>query len=294
MKIFNKYDMFKILTIFFVSFLSLLLFFLSKNIHFHAYGYILKNELQLVLLVFRVMLIIVVPVILLTIIIAFYYRKSNVYSDYIPYWSHSYLLETVCWIIPVIIIFFLANLSWLTTHKLDPSKPLKVNFNKPIVIEVISLNWRWLFIYPYYKVATFNEISFPKHVPIHFKITSQSIMNSFFIPDLGSQIYTMAGMQTDLHLIANTSGVYKGISSNYSGSGFSNMKFKVCVQDNIQGFNTWIQKIRSHHHVLFSKKQFLHLSRDNTTNYIQYFSYVDPFLFYKIKNMFDPLYNSDF
>ncbi|VFP86099.1 Cytochrome bo(3) ubiquinol oxidase subunit 2 [Buchnera aphidicola (Cinara pseudotaxifoliae)] len=290
MKIFNKYNIFKILTMFFIGFLSLLLFYLSKNIHVCASGYILKNELQLALLVFRVMLIIVVPVIFLIIIIAFYYRQSNIFSDYTPDWSHSYLFETVCWLVPIAIILFLANLSWLTTHKLDPSKPLRVNFNKPITIEVISFNWRWLFIYPYYKIATFNEISFPKNFPIHFKMTSQSIMNSFFIPHLGSQIYTMAGMQTDLYLIANASGVYKGISSNYSGFGFSDMKFKVYVQNNIQDFNAWIKKVRSHHRMFFFKEQFLCLSRNNMKNYTQYFSYVDPFLFYKIKNIFNQLH----
>ncbi|WP_154061626.1 ubiquinol oxidase subunit II [Buchnera aphidicola] len=286
MKLFNKYNIFKFLTIFLVFVISLFIYFFSKNIHVRSVGYISGIEFQLVLLVFRVMLLVVLPVIFLTILIVYYYRHSNILSDYMPDWNHSYSLELICWLIPIIIIFFLANLSWMTTHKLDPNKSLKLNINKPIIIEVVSLNWRWLFIYPYYKIATINEISFPKNTPIYFKITSHSIMNSFFIPNLGSQIYTMAGMKTELNLIANHSGIYKGISSNYSGYGFSNMKFNVCVHENMHDFNNWIKNVKSKNNFLLFKNQFLCLSRNNIQYNIQYFSYVDPLLFYKIKSIF--------
>ncbi|WP_232512961.1 ubiquinol oxidase subunit II [Buchnera aphidicola] len=269
----------------------LFIFYLSNKICIHSHGYILREELKLVLIAFKFMLIIVLPVIFLIIFIVCYYHQSNVFATYKPNWKHSYFLEIICWLIPVIIIFFLANLSWITTHKLDPSKSLKFNSNKPITIEVVSLNWRWLFIYPDYKIATINEISFPKNVTIHFNITSQSVMNSFFIPNLGSQIYTMAGMKTNLNLIAINSGIYQGISSNYSGYGFSNMKFKVYVQNDMHNFHKWIKKIKSKKNVLFSKEQFLNLSRNSKQHHIQYFSYVDPLLFYKIIDMFNVLHN---
>ncbi|WP_154027582.1 ubiquinol oxidase subunit II [Buchnera aphidicola] len=290
MKLFKKPHIFKILIIFFVFSISLLIFYISKNIYVRSYGYISHTEFKLVLLVFRVMLLVVLPVLFLIIFIAYIYRDSNNLSDYMPNWNHSYLLEAICWLVPIIIIFYLAHLSWTTTHKLDPKKSLKVNINKPIVIEVISLNWRWLFIYPYYKIATINEISFPKNIPIHLNITSHSIMNSFFIPHLGSQIYTMAGMKTELNLIANNSGCYKGISSNYSGYGFSNMKFNVCVYENMYDFYTWIEHVKLKNNFLLFKKQFLDLSRHTKQHNIQYFSYVDPLLFYKIKGMFNNIY----
>ncbi|WP_154028748.1 ubiquinol oxidase subunit II [Buchnera aphidicola] len=286
MKLFNQYNIFKSLTIFVIFFMSLFVFYFSKNIHVHSVGYILNTELQLVLLVFRIMLLVVLPVIFLTILIAYYYRHTNILSDYRPNWNHSYLLEIICWLIPIVIIIFLANLSWITTHKLDPKKSLKLNINKPIIIEAVSLNWRWLFIYPYYKIATINEISFPKDTPIHLNITSHSIMNSFFIPNLGSQIYTMAGMKTELNLIANNNGFYKGISSNYSGCGFSNMKFNVYVHNSIYDFHKWIKNIKLKNNFLLFKNQFLCLAHNNVQYNVQYFSYIDPLLFYKIKGMF--------
>ncbi|VFP81583.1 Cytochrome bo(3) ubiquinol oxidase subunit 2 [Buchnera aphidicola (Cinara curvipes)] len=291
MKIFNKNNIFKFLIFSFFSLVTLLIVYASKQIYINSYGYILTNELRLVLTTFKLMFVIIIPVFFLTIFIIYYYRRSNVSSSYQPNWNHSYFLEIICWLIPVMIISFLANLSYKTTHKLDPSKSLQLNTNQPITIEVISLNWRWLFIYPDYKIATINEIAFPKHVPVHFNITSHSVMNSFFIPSLGSQIYTMAGMKTNLNLIAMNSGIYKGISSNYSGHGFSNMKFRVCVQNNLFSFNKWIKRIKLKKNVLFSKKQFLKLSYNSKQHHIQYFSYIDPLLFYKIIDMFNILHN---
>ncbi|WP_075434064.1 ubiquinol oxidase subunit II [Buchnera aphidicola] len=286
MKIFNKCHLFKFLMVLLVSIVLAVLTYLRKSICIYAAGHILNTELNLMLSVFSIMLIVVLPVLVLIFCISYYYRESNKKSNYIPNWSHSYALEFICWCIPIVIIIFLANLSWKTTHALEPSKSLQVNAHKPITIEVVSLNWRWLFIYPYYKIATINELSFPKNVPIHFHITSQSVMNSFFIPNLGSQIYTMAGMKTELNLIALHRGKYKGFSSNYSGRGFSNMKFQVNVQKNMSDFNHWVKMIQLKKNTLFLKNQFLSISKDNEKDDIQYFSYVDSFLLNKIINTF--------
>ncbi len=164
-------------------------------------------------------------------------------------------MEAVVWTVPILIIIFLAVLTWKTTHALEPSKPL-AHDEKPITIEVVSMDWKWFFIYPEQGIATVNEIAFPANTPVYFKVTSKkvlyfkvtsnSVMNSFFIPRLGSQIYAMAGMQTRLHLIANEPGTYDGISASYSGPGFSGMKFKAIATPDRAAFycNTGSRRIR--------------------------------------------------
>jgi cytochrome o ubiquinol oxidase subunit 2 len=136
----------------------------------------------------------------------------------------------VVWTIPVIIVIGLAILAWETTHKLDPYRPLESD-KAPIKVDVVALNWKWLFIYPDLGIATVNQLAFPKDTPVNFRITSDVAMNSFFIPQLGGQIYAMAGMETKLHLLANEAGSYDGMSANYSGAGFSGMKFKAIATE---------------------------------------------------------------
>ena len=188
-------------------------------------GQIGLEQRSLILTAFGLMLIVVIPAILMAVGFAWKYRASNKDAKYSPNWSHSNKVEAVVWTVPILIILFLAVLTWKTTHALEPSKPL-VHDEKPITIEVVSMDWKWFFIYPEQGIATVNEIAFPANTPVQFKVTSNSVMNSFFIPRLGSQIYAMAGMQTRLHLIANEVGTYDGISASYSGPGFSGMKFK--------------------------------------------------------------------
>lgn len=147
------------------------------------------------------MLLVVIPVIIMILTFAWKYRASNTKADYQPKWAHSTAIEVVVWTVPCIIVAILAVITWRSTHALDPYKPL-VSEHKPVTIEVVSLDWKWLFIYPEYDIATVNEIAFPVDVPVNFRITSASVMNSFFIPQLGSQIYSMAGMETKLHLNA--------------------------------------------------------------------------------------------
>ncbi len=184
------------------------------------------------------MLIVVIPVIILTIAFAWRYRSSNLAADYAPEWSHSTKIELVVWLVPALIVASLAAIAWKTTHELDPYRPI-ASKEKPIEVQVVSLDWKWLFIYPEYGVASVNEMAMPVGRPVHFKITSASVMNSFFIPQLGSQIYSMAGMQTQLSLVADKPGSYKGISANFSGDGFADMRFQAKAVD-AAGFNAWI------------------------------------------------------
>ncbi|MFS8931133.1 ubiquinol oxidase subunit II [Cupriavidus taiwanensis] len=203
-------------------------------------GVDIKN---IILIATWLMLLVVVPVIVLTLVFAWKYRASNTKARYEPDWSHSTAIEVVVWLIPCLIIIALGIITWKSSHDLDPYKPLESN-KKPVTIEVVALNWKWLFIYPELKIATVNQIAFPVDTPVNFKITSDSIMNSFFIPQLGSQVYAMAGMETKLHLIANHAGSYDGVSANYSGGGFSGMKFKADAMSNYE-FDQWVAKVRA-------------------------------------------------
>jgi cytochrome o ubiquinol oxidase subunit 2 len=201
------------------------------------------HEKNLILIALGLMSVVVIPVIALTLWFAWRYRASNTRATYAPKWSHSTKIEAVMWGIPCVIIAILAVITWRSTHQLDPYKPLASDV-KPVTIEAVALDWKWLFIYPDYGVASVNQIAFPVDTPVNFKITSASVMNAFFIPQLGSQIYAMNGMQTKLHLIAREAGNYDGLSSNYSGAGFSDMRFKA-IATSSQGFQDWLAKAKA-------------------------------------------------
>jgi len=205
-------------------------------------GQVGLDERNLIITSTLLMLIVVIPVIIMTFWFAWRYRQSNTKATYTPNWEHSTKIEIVLWTIPCIIIFALSILTWNSSHDLNPSKPLQSN-EKPIVIDVVALDWKWLFIYPEQGVATVNELAFPVNVPVEFHITSGTVMNSFFIPQLGSQIYAMGGMDNKLNLIANEAGTYGGISANYSGSGFAAMKFNAVVGSK-DDFTAWVNKVK--------------------------------------------------
>ncbi len=198
---------------------------------------------NLIVISLALMLLVVIPVILLTLYFAWRYRASNTKARYEPKWAHSTRIEVVVWTIPCVIVAILAVLIWRTTHALDPYKPL-VSDVAPLRIEVVALDWKWLFIYPDYGIATVNQLPVPVNTPLAFKLTSESMMNSFFIPQLGSQIYTMAGMQTQLHLIADTTGVFPGLSASYSGPGFSDMHF-LTHSTSREAFDTWVKEAQA-------------------------------------------------
>ena len=242
-------------------------------------GVIGAAESSLIATATYAMLLVVVPVILLTLFVAWRYRASNKNATYAPKWAHSTAIEVVVWIIPAIIILYLGILTWKTSHELDPYKPLESNV-KPINGEVVALDWKWLFIYPDLGVASVNQLAFPVGTPVNFRITSDSVMNSFFIPELGGQIYAMAGMQTKLHLLTDHAGDYAGISANYSGKGFSDMKFRALAMSNAD-FDAWLKQVRNAPEAL-SMDVYTGVARPSEKVAVRYFSTVDPKLFSNI------------
>ena len=189
-----------------------------------------------------IMLCIVVPVIVMTLGFAWWFRASNTKATYLPYWAYSGRLEFVVWSIPALVVLFLGGITWIGSHDLDPYKPLDVG-KEPLEVQVVSLDWKWLFIYPTLNFATVNELVIPAGQPVHFSLTSATVMNAFFVPQLGSMIYTMNGMQTELHLMSDNPGSYHGLSSHYSGDGFSDMDFPVQAMAR-NDFDAFIGKAR--------------------------------------------------
>jgi cytochrome o ubiquinol oxidase subunit 2 len=172
-----------------------------------------------------IMLAIVIPTILLAFWMAWRYRASNTKAEYLPYWSFSGRIEAVVWAIPILTIMFIGGVIWIGSYQLDPFKPLSSKA-PPVEVQVVSLDWKWLFIYPQHGVATVNELVIPAGQPVHFSITSASVFNVFFVPRLGSMIYAMPGMASQLHLQADRPGSYFGESAHFSGDGFSDMTFQ--------------------------------------------------------------------
>src|SRR5580658_3295178 len=185
-----------------------------------------------------IMLAVVVPVIVLTLAFAWWFRAGNSRARYLPNWEYSGRIELIVWSIPALIVLFLGGVAWISSHDLDPPAPLQGRY-QPLEIDVVSMDWKWLFIYPGQNIATVNELTVPVSTPLHFRLTSSSVMNSFFVPQLGSQIYAMAGMVTQLTLLADEEGIYPGRSVQFSGDGFSDMTFKVHAVSETR-FHNWV------------------------------------------------------
>jgi len=183
-------------------------------------------ETLILLNALAIMLAIVIPTILATLAVAWWFRASNTRARYRPSWSYSGRIELVTWSIPAMVVLLLGGLGWVGSHDLDPPRPL-VSRIKPITVQVVSLDWKWLFIYPDLGIASVNRLVVPAGTPVSFQLTSASVMNSFLVPQLGGQIYTMAGMTTRLNLQADHPGSYQGLSAQFSGEGFSHMRFTV-------------------------------------------------------------------
>ena len=173
-----------------------------------------------------IMLAIVVPTIVASLAFAWWFRASNKRAKHLPNFAYSGQLELIVWAIPLLTIMLLGGVAWVSSHDLDPAKPL-ASKTPPLEVQVVSLDWKWLFLYPAQHVASVNQLTIPTGVPVHFTLSSASVMNAFFIPQLGGMIYTMNGMATQLNLQTDTAGTYHGISSHYSGDGFSDMHFNV-------------------------------------------------------------------
>jgi len=190
-----------------------------------------------------IMLAIVVPIILATFLFAWWYRSGNDKATYRPNWAFSGHLELIVWAIPTLVIVFLGGIAWFGSQQLDPYRPL-ASKAKPVEVQVVSLDWKWLFIYPDEHVASVNRLVIPVDTPVHFVLTATGAMNSFFVPQLGSQIYTMAGMVSQLNLEAGQPGVYHGLSAQFSGAGFAGMHFQVHAVS-AADYARWLAQARS-------------------------------------------------
>jgi cytochrome o ubiquinol oxidase subunit II len=189
-----------------------------------------------------IMLVVVVPVILATLGFAWWYRSSNARASHSPDESFEGRIEFVVWSIPALIVILLGGVIWIGSHQLDPRAPIPAG-TKPLQVEVVALDWKWLFIYPEQGVAAVNQLVIPAGTPVHFRLTSATVMNSLFVPQLGSQIYTMGGMTTHLNLLADEPGEYPGFSANFSGDGFAEMRF-IAKAVPAGDFNAWVTQVR--------------------------------------------------
>lgn len=205
-------------------------------------GPIALAERDLLFDAFYVMMIVIVPIIILTLWFAWRYRASNTNAQYAPTWANSAKIDAVVWLIPAAIVISLGVLLWRSTYKLDPYRPLEAA-GAPLEVQVVAQDWKWLFIYPEQGIAVVNQLAFPAGRPVSLRITSDTVMNSFYVPQLAGQIYAMAGMQTRLQLLADQPGKFVGRNSQYSGGGFSDQHFEV-VSLNSGDFDAWVAKAK--------------------------------------------------
>lgn len=205
-------------------------------------GIIGEKERDLIATSSQLMLIVVVPVFIFALIFSWRYRASNAKARHEPDWEHNYIAEYCWWGVPLVIIVILAVITWKSSYELNPFKPLESE-KKPLVIQAVALQWKWLFIYPQQGIATINYIEFPEKTPINFQITADAPMNSFWIPQLGGQIYAMPAMRSKIHLIANEPGTFRGCSANISGDGFAGMVFTAKATSQAE-FEEWIQSVK--------------------------------------------------
>ncbi|WP_081897483.1 ubiquinol oxidase subunit II [Massilia sp. BSC265] len=252
-------------------------------------GDIARQQADLITISVLLMLIIIVPVMILTVLFAWRYRKSA-NAKYEPDWDHSTKLELVIWGAPLLIIIVLGLITWVSTHKLDPYRPLdRIDENrpipastKPLEVQVVALDWKWLFIYPEQGIASVNELVTPIDTPIRFKITSSTVMNTFYIPTLAGMIYAMPGMETTLNAVLNKPGDYKGLSANFSGEGFSHMHF--AYKGVTAGeFDAWVQKMKANPEQL-NRAGYLTLEKPSVREPVRYYGQVETALFNRILN----------
>lgn len=271
-------------------FLSVILLAGCNTIVLNPSGDVAHQQGRLIVVSTTLMLLVIVPVIVLTVLYAWHYRQSNTAARYEPDWAHSTQLELVIWGAPLLIIIALGLLTWVTTHTLDPYRKLSrldayspvPEHVEPLTVEVVAMDWKWLFIYPEQGIATVNELAAPVNMPIHFKITASSFMNSFYIPALAGQIYAMPSMQTALHAVINKPGEFEGFSANYSGEGFSDMRFKFYGLSN-DGFDDWVKKVKAGGGVL-ERDDYVALEKPSIKDPVRYYKTVDATLYHAILN----------
>ena len=254
-------------------------------------GYIAQQQANLIVQATVLMLIIIIPVILLTLFFAWRYRASSADADYQPEWDHSTRLELLIWGAPLLIIIVLGAITWVSTHKLDPYRPLdRIDARrevpadvKPLVVQVVALDWKWLFLYPEQGVASVNELALPVDRPVQFRITSSTVMNAFYIPEMAGMIYAMPAMETKLHGVLNKPGEFRGISANFSGDGFSGMHFAVkSLAD--EDFTRWIDTARKADTGMLSRAGYLELEKPSHRVPVVRYASVDKGLYDAIVN----------
>jgi cytochrome o ubiquinol oxidase subunit 2 len=228
-----------------------------------------------------IMLAVVIPVIVLTLVFAWWFRARNKRAIYRPDWEFSGRIEMIIWSIPALIVLFLGGIAWTGSHDLDPPAPLEES-TAPLDIEVISLDWRWLFIYPHEGIASLNRLVVPAGVPLRFRLTAATVMNSFFVPQLGSQIYTMPNMVTRLNLEADQPGTFEGLSAQFSGDGFSDMRFDL-VSTEAEAFQDWVNTAKTQGGVL-DARTFEDLARPAKAEGTQTYARVSEGLFDRISS----------
>lgn len=256
----------------------------------HPAGDVAKQQADLVTFSTLLMLLIIVPVMVLTVVFAWRFRASNKAAAYDPEWDHSTELELVIWTVPLLIVICLGALTWMGTHLLDPyrsvgriaeNRPVSKE-TKPLVVDVVGLDWKWLFIYPEEKIATVNVLVAPVDRPITFAITSSTVMNSFYIPALAGQVYAMPGMETKLHAVMNAVGDYRGFSANYSGAGFSNMHFTFKAM-NTADYDAWLAEAKRSSKTL-DRQTYLALAKPSEGVPVETFGSVEDGLYRKVLN----------
>src|SRR5579859_251072 len=228
-----------------------------------------------------VMLAVIIPVILLTLGFAWWFRAGNTRARHLPDWEYSGPIEMIVWSIPALVIVFLGGIAWIGSHDLDPPQPIAAAA-APLEVDVVSLDWKWLFIYPNEGVASVNRLVVPVGTPVRFRLTSASVMNSFFVPELGSQIYTMPGMTTRLNLQADQPGTYQGLSAQFSGDGFSDMRFDLAAVPADQ-YAAWLQMAQTQGRTL-DAVAYLALARPSKAAAPMTFAHVAPGLFDSISD----------
>jgi cytochrome o ubiquinol oxidase subunit 2 len=243
-------------------------------------GEVAQQERNLLIFGTLLSLFVVLPVFAMTIFIAWKYRAGNKRAKYRPDWNHSAIAETVWWVVPIILITILSVITWRTSHALDPYRPL-VSDKQPLTIQVVALDWKWLFLYPEQQIASLNYVQFPAGTPVNFEITADAPMNSFWIPELGGQIYAMPGMSTQLHLMAADTGDFNGSSANISGQGFAGMKF-IARASSQADYESWINSVRQSPRQLM-QEDYDNLAKPSESNPVAYFSAVEPGLYSKIE-----------
>lgn len=242
------------------------------------------EERNLLLILQGLMLLVIIPVYILTFIFSWKYRADNKEADYDPNLTDNWILEIFWWGVPLVMTLIAGTITWVKTYELDPFKPL-ISDVKPLRIQAVALQWKWLFIYPEEQIAVLNFLQIPKDTPIRFEVTSDAPMNSLWIPHLGGQIYAMPGMQTELNLIANAVGDFRGSSANISGEGFAGMHF-ITRSSTVENYQKWLASAKESPEVL-SKESYAELAAPTKNNPVKIYKLQSSNLFNDIMNKYN-------